>query len=339
MTTPAPVFDPAGRPVLVTGAAGFVGSHLCDSLLAAGAQVIALDNHATGDPAHLAHHAEHPRLVRLEADVTEPLPPEAREAGWIFNLACPASPAHYQRKPVATVLASTLGAWRLLELATATGARLLQVSTSEVYGDPQVHPQTEDYWGHVNPIGPRACYDEGKRAAEAMCYAYAAERGTEVRVARLFNCYGPRLTPGDGRVVSNFIVQALQGRPLTVYGRGTQTRSFCYVSDTVRGLLALMASDCMDPVNLGNPNEHTVLGLASRIRALVGREDVPLEYRPLPVDDPVRRRPDIARARYALGWKPEVTLDEGLRLTIAHFRERLGLPEATAASATAAAAD
>lgn len=331
MTTPT--FDPAGRPVLVTGAAGFVGSHLCDRLLERGATVIALDNHSTGDPAHLAHHHQHPRLQRLLHDVTQPLPPAVREAGWIFNLACPASPAHYQRKPVATLLASTLGAWRLLELAADTGARLLQVSTSEVYGDPQQHPQSEDYWGHVNPIGPRACYDEGKRAAEAMCYAYAAERGADVRVARLFNAYGPRLTPGDGRVVSNFVVQALQGRPLTVYGRGTQTRSFCYVSDTVRGLLALMASDCREPVNLGNPNEHTVLGLASRVRALVGRDDVPLEHHPLPVDDPVRRRPDISRARRVLGWQPEVPLDQGLRLTIAHFRERLGLVKAVVATA------
>jgi UDP-glucuronate decarboxylase len=309
----------AARTVLVTGAAGFVGSHLCDRLLEQGDTVLALDNLSTGHPAHLAHLRSHPRFDFLQHDIVEPLPAAAlRGTGRIFNLACPASPAHYQRHPVATTLASTVGTWRLLELAQAQGARLLQASTSEVYGDPQVHPQPEGYWGHVNPIGPRSCYDEGKRSAEAMCYAYARERGVQVRVARLFNCYGPRLRPGDGRVVSNFIVQALAGQALTIYGEGRQTRSFCFVSDTVAGLLALMASDTPGPVNLGNPQEHSMLELAERVLRLT-RSGSPLVFRPLPVDDPQRRRPDIELARRQLRWQPRVRLDEGLRRTIDYF--------------------
>jgi len=310
------------RSVLVTGAAGFVGSHLCDALIERGERVIALDNFSTGDAEHLAHLACHRGLRLIEHDIVDPLPALPEPIGRIFNLACPASPAYYQRRPVATALASTVGTWRLLELAQAHGARLLQVSTSEVYGDPQVHPQHESYWGHVNPIGPRACYDEGKRAAEATCYAYAQERGVDLRVARLFNCYGPRLRPGDGRVVSNFIVQALGGEPLTVYGDGLQTRSFCFVSDTVRGLLAVMDSEVHVPVNLGNPDEHTVLALAQRVLRLTGSRSE-LVFRPLPTDDPVRRRPDIGRALERLGWRPEVALDEGLRQTVEHFRETL----------------
>jgi UDP-glucuronate decarboxylase len=304
--------------ILVAGAAGFIGSHLCDRLIGAGHRVLALDNLSTGHLRHLADLQRHPRFRFMQADITQPLPRAALRAEAIFNLACPASPAYYQRHPVATLQASTLGTWRLLELCGITGARLLQASTSEVYGDPQVHPQHEGYWGHVNPIGPRACYDEGKRAAEAMCFSYAAERGAQVRVARLFNCYGPRLRPGDGRVVSNFVTQALAGQPLSIYGDGLQTRSFCYVDDTVRALLALMDADTPGPLNIGNPLEHTMLELAQRVLQLTGSHST-LSFHPLPVDDPVRRRPDISAARAALNWQPAVTLQEGLQDTIDYF--------------------
>lgn len=307
------------RPVLVTGAAGFVGSHLCERLVARGRTVIALDNFSTGHERHLDALRDHPRLHFERRDIVDPLPAALHEVGEVWNLACPASPAHYQRHPVDTVLTSTVGVWRLCELAKRSGARLLQVSTSEVYGNPQVHPQTESYWGHANPTGPRSCYDEGKRAAEAMVYAYRREHGLAVRVARLFNCYGPRLRPGDGRVVSNFIVQALAGCPLTVYGDGLQTRSFCYVDDTLRALLALMDSAHEGPVNIGNPVEHTVLELATRVQQQVGSTQ-PLVFRPLPTDDPVRRRPDITLAVRVLGWRPEVPLDEGLGRTIDYLR-------------------
>lgn len=317
---PAPGVPPDERPVLVTGAAGFVGSHLCEHLVEQGATVIGIDDLSTGSLAHLSRLAEHPRFLFERHDIADPLPLAFQDVGRIFNLACPASPAHYQRHPVATLLTSTLGTWRLLELAKACGARLLQASTSEVYGDPQVHPQPETYWGHANPIGPRSCYDEGKRAAEALCYAYRREQGTDIRVARLFNSYGPRLRPGDGRVVSNFVVQALAGRPLTVYGDGRQTRSFCFVSDTVRGLLALMDSRYGEPVNLGNPVEHTVLELAERVKRLTASTS-PLVFRPLPTDDPTRRRPDITVAQRELGWTPRVALDEGLRRTIGYLRD------------------
>jgi UDP-glucuronate decarboxylase len=319
--TPHP-FDPHHPPactVLVAGAAGFVGSHLCDRLLEAGCEVIALDDLSTGDMDHVGHLRGHPNFHFLRHDITQPLPDAAQRVQRIYNLACPASPAYYQRHPVRTVLTSALGTWRLLELAQANRARLLQVSTSEVYGDPQVHPQHEGYWGHVNPIGPRACYDEGKRCAESMCYAYAAERGVEVRVARLFNCYGPRLHPGDGRVVSNFVTQALTGRPLTIYGNGLQTRSFCYVEDTVDALLRLMDAATHQPVNIGNPNECTMVELAERVLRLTGSRSR-LAWRPLPADDPLRRKPDISRAAYELGWEPRIGLDEGLLRTIAYFR-------------------
>ena len=326
-----PQNKPNGSPVLVTGAAGFVGSHLCDDLIDRGHTVIGVDNLSTGHPALLATLHGHPRFHFQRHDITEPLPQAMREAGLIYNLACPASPAYYLRHPIATLLASSLGTWRLLELAKASGARLLQASTSEVYGDPAVHPQAETYWGHVNPVGPRSCYDEGKRLAEAMCCAYAREQGVSVRIARLFNCYGPRLRPGDGRVISNFIMQALSGEPLTVYGDGRQTRSFCFVSDTVRALQALMQSSCSEPINIGNPDETTVLELAEQVLQLTGRRS-PLRFEALPVDDPVRRRPDIRLARERLRWQPTVSLEDGLLATIAHFRGLLKRKSETAAA-------
>jgi len=319
------VDDAAEGLVLVPGGAGFVGSHLCDRLVERGCHVLALDDLSTGDAEHVAHLARHPRFRLVVRDLATGLPDEARVARRIYNLACPASPAHYQRRPVQTTLTSVLGAWHLLEHAQSVGARLLQASTSEVYGDPEVHPQRESYWGHVNPIGERSCYDEGKRCAEALCFAYRREREVAIRVARIFNTYGPRLTPGDGRVVSNFVVQALRGDPLTVYGEGRQTRSFCYVDDTVEGLLRLMDSAHEGPFNIGNPREHTVLELAELVLRLTGSRSR-LEHRPLPADDPRRRRPDIVAARAALGWEPRVALEDGLQRTIEWFRATLGLP-------------
>jgi UDP-glucuronate decarboxylase len=313
--------------ILVPGGAGFVGSHLCERLLEMGHEVVALDDLSTGHRRHVEHLVARERFRLKLHDMTQPLPPVAAQARRVFNLACPASPAYYQREPVQTTLTSVLGAWRLLELAQSTGARLLQASTSEVYGDPEVHPQTESYWGHANPIGMRSCYDEGKRCAEALFFAYHRQRHVPIRIARLFNCYGPRLRPGDGRVVSNFIVQALQGDPLTVYGDGLQTRSFCYVDDTVDGLLRLMDADFEGPVNLGNPREHTVLELAELVLRLTGSRST-LERRPVPPDDPQRRRPDITLARERLQWEPKVSLEDGLRETIEYFRRELDLPVA-----------
>jgi UDP-glucuronate decarboxylase len=316
--------------VLVTGAAGFIGSHLCEALLARGHRVMAVDNLSTGDIAHLERLLGHKGFTFHRRDVGAEPTPEMQGAARIFNLACPASPVHYQKAPVDTVLSSVLGGWRLLELAAASGARLLHTSTSEVYGDPEQHPQREDYWGHVNPNGARSCYDEGKRCAEAMLMAYRQQRGVDACMVRIFNTYGPRLSPGDGRVVSNFIVQALQGEDLTVYGDGQQTRSFCYVSDTLRALLLMMDSGETGPINIGNPGEHTMLELAELVLKLTGSRSR-LVFRPLPQDDPRRRCPDIGLARQRLGWQPEIGLEEGLQRTIHHFRALLGAQRVTVA--------
>jgi UDP-glucuronate decarboxylase len=303
--------------VLVTGGAGFLGSHLCERLLARGDEVLCVDNFFTGTRDNVAALLPDARFELMRHDVTFPL---YVEVDAIFNLACPASPVHYQYDPVQTTKTSVHGAINMLGLAKRTRARILQASTSEVYGDPEVHPQTEDYWGRVNPIGLRSCYDEGKRCAETLFFDYHRQHGLRIKVARIFNTYGPRMHPNDGRVVSNFIVQALQNLPLTVYGEGTQTRSFCYVDDLVDGLVRLMASgdDLTGPVNLGNPEEHTMLELATAIIDLTGSRST-IEHKPLPSDDPLQRRPDIARAGAALGWQPRVGLREGLGRTIAYF--------------------
>jgi UDP-glucuronate decarboxylase len=316
--------------VLVTGAAGFIGSHLCEALLQRGLRVMALDNLSTGDIGHFDRLLGHKGFTFSKRDVAMEPAPEMHQAARIYNLACPASPLHYQKSPVDTVLSSVLGAWRLLELAQASGARLLHTSTSEVYGDPEVHPQDEDYWGHVNPNGARSCYDEGKRCAEAMLMDYRQQRAVDACMVRIFNTYGPRLSPGDGRVVSNFIVQALQGEDLTVYGDGQQTRSFCYVDDTLRALLLMMDSGETGPINVGNPGEHTMLELAELVLRLTGSRSR-LVFKPLPKDDPRRRCPDIGLARERLGWQPEVTLEDGLQRTIHHFRELLGARRVTVA--------
>jgi UDP-glucuronate decarboxylase len=305
--------------ILVTGGAGFLGSHLCEYLLAQGHDVLCVDNFYTGSKRNIAHLLAHPRFELLRHDVTFPLYVEVDE---IYNLACPASPVHYQNDPVQTTKTSVHGAINMLGLAKRVKARILQASTSEVYGDPQVHPQTEDYWGHVNPIGLRSCYDEGKRCAETLFMDYQRQHNLQVKVARIFNTYGPRMHPNDGRVVSNFIMQALADQPLTIYGDGTQTRSFCYVDDMIRGFDRLMQSPdgVFGPINLGNPVEHTMLELAERIIAL-SKSRSTIVFKPLPSDDPVRRRPDIALARKVLNWEPKVSLSEGLGRTIEYFQE------------------
>lgn len=311
--------------ILVTGAAGFLGSHLCDRLLDDGHEVVGLDDLSTGRAENLAHLGAEPRFRFVEADVRDPFDvgPVAR----IYNLACPASPVHYQADAIRTTLTSVLGVHHGLELARRHGARFLQASTSEVYGDPEVHPQVESYRGCVNPIGPRACYDEGKRCAESLVMDHRRQHGVDVRVARIFNTYGPRMAVDDGRVVSNFVAQALRGQPLSIYGRGEQTRSFCYVSDLVRGLTLLMESDVREPVNLGNPSERTILALAEAVVAAVGADGVGIVHAPLPVDDPTRRCPDISAAR-VIGFEPEVALEDGIARTVAHFRAVLGEPTA-----------
>jgi UDP-glucuronate decarboxylase len=307
--------------ILVTGGAGFLGSHLCDRLLRDGHEVICVDNFFTGSRDNIVHLRHEPRFEVIRHDVTFPLYVEADE---IMNLACPASPIHYQTDPVQTTKTSVHGAINMLGLAKRLGVKILQASTSEVYGDPQVHPQTEDYWGHVNPVGVRSCYDEGKRCAETLFFDYHRQVGLRIKVARIFNTYGPRMHPNDGRVISNFIVQALTGEPLTIYGDGEQTRSFCYVDDLVDGMVRLMNTpdSVTGPMNLGNPDECTVAELAQQILELTGSKS-PIRHAPLPQDDPSRRRPDITLARKTLDWEPRTPLSEGLPRTIAYFDDLL----------------
>lgn len=303
--------------VLVTGGAGFLGSHLCDRLLAAGHEVLCVDNLFTGSKRNVEHLHAHPRFEFIRHDVTFPLYVEVDQ---IFNLACPASPIHYQQDPVQTTKTSVHGAINVLGLAKRLQCRILQASTSEVYGDPAVHPQTETYWGHVNPVGPRSCYDEGKRCAETLFFDYHRLHKLDIKVARIFNTYGPRMHRNDGRVVSNFIVQALTGEPITIYGEGQQTRAFCYVDDLIEALLRLMASPSgvLGPINLGNPAEFTIAELAGRIIDLTGSRSK-IVHKPLPVDDPMQRRPDIGQAEALLGWRPRTDLETGLRKTIEYF--------------------
>lgn len=304
---------------LVTGGAGFLGSHLCERLLGDGHEVLCVDNLYTGTRRNIEHLLENPAFEFMRHDITFPLYVEVDQ---IYNLACPASPIHYQHDPIQTTKTSVHGAINMLGLAKRLRVPILQASTSEVYGDPAVHPQTEDYWGHVNPIGPRSCYDEGKRCAETLFFDYRRQLGLQIKVARIFNTYGPRMHPNDGRVVSNFIVHALQGKPIIVYGDGSQTRSFCYVDDLIDGLVRLMNSpdEVTGPVNLGNPGEMSVRDLAELVIAKTGAK-VAIESRELPADDPRQRQPDISRARELLGWEPRVTLEKGLDSTIGYFRQ------------------
>jgi UDP-glucuronate decarboxylase len=313
--------------VLVTGGAGFLGSHLCERLVAQGHHVICADNFFTGTKENIEHLLDSPRFELVRHDVTLPLYVEVDE---IYNLACPASPVHYQHNPVQTTKTSIYGAINMLGLAKRTRARIFQASTSEVYGDPIYHPQPEGYWGNVNPIGPRSCYDEGKRCAETLFFDYHRQYGLDIRVGRIFNTYGPRMHPNDGRVVSNFIVQALKGEPITVYGQGQQTRSFCYVDDLIEGFVRFMQLEgpCAGPINIGNPGEFTILQLAEQVIALTGSASK-VVFSELPVDDPMQRRPDITLAREKLGWEPTVQLTEGLKKTIAYFDQLLTRTAAT----------
>jgi len=308
------------RRILVTGGAGFLGSHLCERLLAAGHDVICADNFFTGTKSNIAPFLANPRFELLRHDVTIPLYVEVDE---IYNLACPASPIHYQFDPVQTTKTSVHGAINMLGLAKRIKARILQASTSEVYGDPQIHPQPESYWGNVNPIGPRSCYDEGKRCAETLFFDYHRQCGVEIKVIRIFNTYGPRMSAHDGRVVSNFIIQALRNEPITIYGDGSQTRSFQYVDDLIEGMLRMMATpkEFTGPVNIGNPGEFTMLALAESVIRLTGSTS-PITFHPLPADDPQQRQPDIALAKAKLGgWEPQISLEEGLKRTIAYFKD------------------
>jgi UDP-glucuronate decarboxylase len=303
--------------ILVTGGAGFLGSHLCDRLLAEGHEVLCLDNFFTGRKANVRHLQEHPRFELLRHDVIDPFKVEVDQ---IYNLACPASPPHYQYNPIKTIKTSVMGAINCLGLAKRVRARVFQASTSEVYGDPAVHPQPESYWGNVNPIGLRSCYDEGKRCAETLFFDYHRENGVDIRVVRIFNTYGPRMLASDGRVVSNFVVQALRGEDLTVYGDGSQTRSFCYVDDLIEGFVRFMAqTEIVGPLNLGNPGEFTMLELAELVLRKVGGASR-IVHRPLPSDDPRQRQPDISLARRHLGWEPTICLEDGIERTIHYFR-------------------
>lgn len=306
------------RRVLVTGGAGFLGSHLCERLLNDGCDVLCVDNFFTGSKDNIIHLLANPHFELMRHDVTFPLYVEVDE---IYNLACPASPIHYQFDPVQTTKTSVHGAINMLGLAKRLKAKILQASTSEVYGDPEMHPQREEYWGRVNPIGIRSCYDEGKRCAETLFFDYYRQHGLQIKVARIFNTYGPRMHPGDGRVVSNFIVQALKGDAITIYGDGSQTRSFCYVDELINGLISLMATgdDFTGPVNLGNPNEFTMLELAQKVKELTGSVS-PIIFKPLPSDDPRQRQPDITLAKEILNWNPELSLEKGLTRTIDYFR-------------------
>ena len=305
--------------ILVTGGAGFIGSHLIDRLMEQGHEVICLDNFYTGTRRNIVKWLGNPYFELIRHDITEPI---RLEVDQIYHLACPASPIHYQYNPVKTIKTNVLGTMYMLGLAKRVKARFLLASTSEVYGDPDVHPQTEEYRGNVNCIGPRSCYDEGKRVAETLAFEYYREHKVDIRVARIFNTYGPRMLENDGRVVSNFVVQALRGEPLTVYGQGSQTRSFCYVSDLVEGLMRLMNGDFIGPVNLGNPDEYTILELAQFIQGMINPE-AELVYKPLPEDDPKQRQPDITRAKTYLDWSPTIPLNQGLKMTIEDFRSRL----------------
>jgi len=309
--------------ILVTGGAGFIGSHLIDRLMAQGHEVICLDNFYTGHKRNLLKWLDNPYFELIRHDITEPI---RLEADQIYHLACPASPVHYQYNPVKTIKTNVLGTLNMLGLAKRVKARFLLASTSEVYGDPEIHPQSEEYRGNVNPIGIRSCYDEGKRVAETLAFDYHRQNNVEIRVARIFNTYGPRMLENDGRVVSNLVVQSLKGEPLTVYGDGSQTRSFCYVSDLVEGLMRLMNGDSIGPINLGNPGEYTILQLAQAVQKMVN-PDAEIIFKPLPQDDPRRRRPDITKAKSLLGWEPTVPLQEGLKLTIEDFRNRVGSSE------------
>ncbi|HRD76500.1 MAG TPA: SDR family oxidoreductase [Hyphomicrobiaceae bacterium] len=311
----------SGRRLIVTGGAGFIGSHLSERLLAKGAEVLSVDNYFTGRRANIAHLLQNPSFEAMRHDITFPL---YVEADGILNLACPASPVHYQHDPVQTTKVSVHGAINMLGLAKRLRCRILQASTSEVYGDPTVHPQPEEYWGNVNPIGPRSCYDEGKRCAETLFFDYRRQHNLPIKIARIFNTYGPRMQPNDGRVVSNFIVQALQGEPITIYGDGAQTRSFCYVDDLVDGLVRLLQTgeDMTGPINLGNPSEFTIRALAEKVIEMTGARSK-LEFRPLPHDDPRQRQPDITKAKSILGWRPTVELEDGLKETIGYFRRLL----------------
>ncbi len=307
--------------ILVTGGAGFIGSHLIDRLLEQGHEIICVDNLFTGRKENIVQHLDNPKFEFIRHDIIEPI---LLEVDQIYNLACPASPVHYQHNPVKTIKTNVLGTLNMLGLAKRVKARILQASTSEVYGDPHIHPQEEAYWGNVNPIGIRSCYDEGKRVAETLMFDYHRQNNVDIRVIRIFNTYGPRMLENDGRVVSNFIVQSLRGEPLTVYGEGQQTRSFCYVSDLVEGMMRLMNSEHIGPINIGNPGEFTILELAQKVKAMTGSKSE-IIYNPLPQDDPKQRQPDITKAQNLLGWNPGIPLEVGLERTIGDFAQRMGV--------------